>query len=661
MSIKKHRLSNMDIREEYEDFVFKKVMLRYSELESEKIRQENSKNAAPDSETAEKRKKEIKKLIRRNKMKNGLHFFFSASKKVITAAAMVVLAAAVSLGTSVVASAEVRESIADYLYSLNAVRHDTHTSVSASANKEAFFDLESYGDDCGFAPTFMPEGYEKDEELGQYSYSNGETYFHISQSENGASHLDTERAQKVEVVRIGESKGILVQKDEITSVTWSCGIWLLSVRGTATEEDIIKVARGLRVNPGMEKEEVVYDWQKYIAFDYFYWEDAWIPTYMPDGYEADYDIKEAVEDFSYIRTVTFDSGTSYIKIEERYSDGLSGYNMTYPIRYNDEINEYSAEIKTENGITYVLFEPNWYVMIRVYGTAPKEELIKVAESMEYAPIISENSDYDLYNWEGAWITYLPDWYEFEIVDISEENGKHSFRYEDGEYYVLFEQKKVDAEPFDFTGMGPFDERIIDFEHPHAGAAGTMPLTKYQYDNGTDIAVTYAQTGEVLETEYVFEDTWLRFESNLPLSDFQRVVWNTERKPKTNEFVDVELYDWADSWAPTYMPYGAKLISAEWIDGIRVHTYELLGKKIILKFSYEETDFGIGEREWEYNFDVTISGCDAKSCYNLYDDFYSMMTWSNGELYICVEGDYELMSMIDIARSIRKIQGNYPLY
>ena len=661
MSIKKHRLSNMDIREEYEDFVFKKVMLRYSELESEKIRQENSKNAAPDSETAEKRKKEIKKLIRRNKMKNGLHFFFSASKKVITAAAMIVLAAAVSLGTSVVASAEVRESIADYLYSLNAVRHDTHTSVSASANKEAFFDLESYGDDCGFAPTFMPEGYEKDEERGQYSYSNGETYFHILQGENGTSSLDTERAQKVEVVRIGESKGILVQKDGRTSVTWSCGIWLLNISGTASEEDIIKVARGMRVNPSIEKEVLNRDTQKYIRCDCFYWEDAWVPTYMPDGYEADYDIKEAVDDFSYIRTVTFDSGTSYIKIEERYLDGITGYVVTYPRRAYEKINGHPAEIKTEDGITYILWEPEWDIMIRVYGTAPEEELIKVAESMEYQPYISNVNRYDLFHWKGAWIASLPEEYELELVDISEENGKHSFLYENKGFYVLFEQKKVDAEPFDFTGMSPFELYTTDFDHPDAGATGTIQLVDIQFDNGTAIEVTYAQTGEVLETEFVFEDTWIRLESNLPLSDFERVVWNTEPKPETNEFVDVELYNWTDSWAPTYMPYGAKLIGAEWIDGIRVHTYELFGKKIILKFSYEETDFGIGEREWEEEIETVINGFETKYYYNSYNDIYDALIWNTGDLYICVEGDYISNSLIKIARSIRKIQGNYPLY
>lgn len=158
---------------------------------------------------------------------------------------------AISLSSVVVVSAEVREAVAEFLYDIVCETTDKYTEITIG-EKSGFVDPELYDWPGAYAPTYMPEGYVFDEKVSSevdhdILYRNGENIIIIGQFISTHFRVDSEGAELVEEIKIGNSKALLIINDGITSVNWSSGETMLTVSGNGDSDEIVKVAKSIEI------------------------------------------------------------------------------------------------------------------------------------------------------------------------------------------------------------------------------------------------------------------------------------------------------------------------------------------------------------------------------------------------------------------------------
>ena len=243
-------ISKKEIQEEYEDLVFRKVMAIYVKKESEQILSETEEEDPKDGGKAD--AKSIDKLFSKKERRENLKILWKYSKKVINFAAVLVFVAAVSLSSVVMASAQVRDAITDAIYHLVYENNERYTQISIGEST-GFIDADVYNWVGAYAPTFVPEGYVFKEKIDIENekvaiYSNGKDDIVFSQSkETTFDRVDTENAETVSTIIIGDSEGLIVYKDGITTISWNYGDTLLSITGQTDASDLINMANGIKI------------------------------------------------------------------------------------------------------------------------------------------------------------------------------------------------------------------------------------------------------------------------------------------------------------------------------------------------------------------------------------------------------------------------------
>lgn len=242
-------LSKKDIQEEYEDLVFRKVMAIYVENESKQIlaeiKAEKENNNVPvDTKT-------IEKLYDKKERRENLSILWKYSKKVVSFAAMIVFVAIVSLSSAVVAFADVREAVVDAIYHLVYEENERYTQIEIGKTT-GFVDSEIYVWENAYAPTYMPEKLTLEsvqdliiQQLITYSYEN--EFIIFTQAYDATTQLDTESAEVVEEIKIGNSSGILISEDGMTCVAWSIGNMYFQLYGNILPSEIIKIAESIKL------------------------------------------------------------------------------------------------------------------------------------------------------------------------------------------------------------------------------------------------------------------------------------------------------------------------------------------------------------------------------------------------------------------------------
>lgn len=245
-------ISKKDIQEEYEDLVFRKVMAIYVRNEGKQILDEIEKENEAEKEPSNINSKAIEKLFDKKERKENLDILWKYSKKLINIAAMIVFVAIISLSSVVVAFADVRETIAEYLYYYLTYENNEKYTEIGIGEKVGFIDKEIYTWENAYALTYMADNYKlssvKDSSISRIiTYTFEENYISFVQSLDPIMHADTEDADISKVITIGNSEGFLIVKDNWTCILWSVGDTLLQVSGTAETEEMIKIAESVKI------------------------------------------------------------------------------------------------------------------------------------------------------------------------------------------------------------------------------------------------------------------------------------------------------------------------------------------------------------------------------------------------------------------------------
>ena len=241
-------LSKKDIQEEYEDLVFRKVMAIYVENESKQILAEIKAEKESNNEPID--TKAVEKLYDKKERRENLSILWKYSKKVVSFAAMIVFVAIVSLSSAVVAFADVREAVIDVIYHLVYENNELYTKIEIG-DSTGFVDHENYDFEGAYAPTYIPEGfdfYQKQKFGTQYfvDYTCGDQYISFLQAGDVIFQVDTENADIIEKIKIGNSEGFLVSEGGNTYLTWNVGEKTFQIYGTAPIDEIIKMGESIK-------------------------------------------------------------------------------------------------------------------------------------------------------------------------------------------------------------------------------------------------------------------------------------------------------------------------------------------------------------------------------------------------------------------------------
>lgn len=380
---RKYSLSKQNIEDAYEDLLFREAMAEFAEEESEEIEKELLEMPPLSDEEIERKKKEFEAILNRKitvpdepetKKKKGITLAF-AIKKVISAAAMITFVMLVSLSTVVVASADARETVAEFIYSF--AYNETGEVMEIRPNAP-LNDTEKEKDKIlgEWVATYIPEGYsfvgvEEFSSMKITEYKKGDSSIYLNESGlTTVAHVDTKDADSVERIIIGESEALLVVKNGTTSIDWCTDDTFLSVIGNAEKNDMIAFARGVR------KTETYND-TEYVDEEVYSYEDSYAPTYMAEGFVLGNIYGESTDDL----TVEYSNGNKMIVIDQ-FTHGIMRIDISdAEVQENIKIGSNTAVLVIKDDVVSV----TWSIgdkTIHVWGNADKEEIIKVAASIK---------------------------------------------------------------------------------------------------------------------------------------------------------------------------------------------------------------------------------------------------------------------------------------
>lgn len=241
--------------ERFEDALMELGALGLLEIEGQKLLQESSElNVAEETQPTEKTWNTVKRNLWRQKQKNRISKATKVIRPVFVRAAVFFFALFLGTGSILVASADARE----VLYRLLFSEYERYIEIDpAPVISETFVDLEEYqAAGAAFGPTYVPEGIVLTEiDSGTYitmcAYDTPEmdcflTFTITEMTENASYRIDSEDADRVEYMAIGESEGLLIVKGDFTGITWYVGDILLDVISNLPTEEVIKFAQGIR-------------------------------------------------------------------------------------------------------------------------------------------------------------------------------------------------------------------------------------------------------------------------------------------------------------------------------------------------------------------------------------------------------------------------------
>ena len=241
-----------------EEELFHTALLGLLELEGRQLMRENQQlqsQSQHDGSAARLRKLE-KQARRRQTLRLGCQKVQKAVKPVIVHAAVIFLVLSMSAGALLWASADARE----ILYTLVITQYERYTEINYRRQMQSprpEEELKYIDAGASFMPTYLPEGLEMGStEQGRYSYAvtyenpkdpaQWIVFRQVTAAQQLVIQVDTENADSVRWLPIGQSEAMVVVKDGCTQVVWRVGdVFLSVVAEQIPQEEALAFAYGI--------------------------------------------------------------------------------------------------------------------------------------------------------------------------------------------------------------------------------------------------------------------------------------------------------------------------------------------------------------------------------------------------------------------------------
>lgn len=234
-----------------DEVLLKTALSSLLEIEGKKLLVENEilKND-PRFQLSPEIDKKIQRALRGSEIKKKFRVVGKKAGNLVSKVAVIFLAVFIGLTSTMVVSADFRRVIYNLILSYD----ERYTQMEANTKYSEFIDSDAYAWEHTFAPTVIPSGYvlvsiENHPTIYQARYEKSDyLYLEFSQmSGNGKTRVDTENAQIVQNILIGDSKALMVEKDGVKMITWQTGDFLLHIESNDQTNTIIDVANNIKL------------------------------------------------------------------------------------------------------------------------------------------------------------------------------------------------------------------------------------------------------------------------------------------------------------------------------------------------------------------------------------------------------------------------------
>ena len=248
--------------EAFDDLLIKIAMSSFAELEGGKLSKENEQlKRDPEFQLPPDHEKIIRHALKKYDRKKNFVIIRKAASKIITRVAVVFLILTIGFSVPMTVSAEFRRVI----YNLFMTTTERYTQIESNRDYTEFVDSDAYISDIYkygiFAPTVMPTGYHIEsidafEDTYVVVYTKSEkwiVFFQQRNFESSITRVDTENAQRVETVIIGESKALLVVKRSpngtvASQIIWNIGDYSFHLASEQNNPDeLIVIAKNIKL------------------------------------------------------------------------------------------------------------------------------------------------------------------------------------------------------------------------------------------------------------------------------------------------------------------------------------------------------------------------------------------------------------------------------
>lgn len=236
-----------------DDVILKTALSSLLEIEGRQLVEENERlKNDPRFQLSPEIDQKIQGALRRTEAKQKLRVVGKRAGALVSKVAVIFFAVFMGISSTMAVSAEFRRVIYNLILSYD----ERYTQIERNTEYTEFIDSDAYTWVHIFAPTVMPPEYKLSsisdlETIYTVEYKNNtERFINFAQmlsTGSGMMRVDTEKAQKVNTIFIGDSEALLVEKDGIITITWQSGNFLLSII-TNDEIDIaIDVAKNIKL------------------------------------------------------------------------------------------------------------------------------------------------------------------------------------------------------------------------------------------------------------------------------------------------------------------------------------------------------------------------------------------------------------------------------
>ena len=428
----KYGLSDKYIKEQYEDLLFRKVMAKYAENESRKVEEEITEEKG-DS-------KKLSKLFAKKERRETAKTLYKYGKKLTVFVAMVVLAGVISVSTAVYAFEDVRENVAEYLYSM--VIKDLGNKLDISSGWSADPRSQRY------ILSYVPKGFNlvettpiNDTGRAEYYRNGKDLFFDFNEVvETAWKEPDARNNDNIEISTVNGKSVYLTEYDGgYIRLEWLEEDAILEIYGPAEMRAVLfDIMRGVIQNEKYEGERIPIEIienpeetypeteglseEERLGLHNYDNKGAWMPTYIPEGFACDGGGGSSSGAFH----VVYRRGTDYIIIDQRgenffsdseegevYIDDVNGYYVSGEELYQTVWAVDETIITVTSNVEGIIFDIAW-------GMVPSEYVVEVKyDKTRYMP------------------SYIPE--GFEVGEEWDDYSTRFVTYRNGEAYFGFSQ------------------------------------------------------------------------------------------------------------------------------------------------------------------------------------------------------------------------------
>lgn len=250
-----YSLNDGTLREAKEDLLFKMALAQYAKRESTEIAGEAEDCEGP--KPGRDYEKFIVQQINKRNRKDASRKVAVFAGKVFTRVAIVVFCGLLAVSSAMVASAEVRKSVCQLIFT----DMEKYMQVEIAQPGEDYIDPDVFTGDDAYAPTYLPEGFALNREtvVNDWSgivaeYENGNQFLRFEQSPSsvyGEIHVDSEHADRTETVDLNGNDALLNVKsyplgDVLVTVVWQQDGTVFLIESNIETEEVLSFARGIK-------------------------------------------------------------------------------------------------------------------------------------------------------------------------------------------------------------------------------------------------------------------------------------------------------------------------------------------------------------------------------------------------------------------------------